>query len=162
LAQGYSPIVAFDNVERAADVYGFRLPGGPRTAVVLGNERRGIGRDILSIAHHNVQIPMFARGPRTIKCLNVAAASAIALNYRGRGGGAKLKVSSHPDKRRPELMMVGGHSHVELGSSIRSAGAFGWQRVILEDRMRAWFGAHRSVQAEGRAAARRHRNPIHL
>src|SRR5207249_2924827 len=44
----------------------------------------------------------------------------------------------------------------------RSAGAFGWERVLLEDRMGVWFGAGRSVKAEGRAAARRHRNPIHL
>lgn len=164
LSQDFSPIVAFDNIEGAQDVYGFQLPAAVRPAVVMGNERQGIARDIQALASHRVQIPMFAQGSRTINCLNVASASAVALYYMAyRGGGSgKLQVSSHPNKRRPELMLVGGHSHIELGSSIRSAGAFGWERVLLEDRMQVWFRAHRSVMAEGRSAARRHRNPIRL
>jgi hypothetical protein len=105
---------------------------------------------------------MFARGVGTINCLNVAAASAVALYYLSRGGGAGMQTSAHPGKRRPELMLIGGQSHVELGSTIRSAGAFGWERLLLQDPLSVWFGAHRSLVTEGRAAARRHRNPIHL
>lgn len=161
LARDYSPLVAFDNVPGAADVYGFRLAPGPASAVVVGNERRGIGRDVMSIAHHKVQIPMFARAGG-VNCLNVAAASAVALYYLSRGGGARLQANRQPGKRRPELMLVGGSSHVELGSSIRSAGAFGWERVLLDDAHGVWFNASRSVKAEGRAAARRHKNAIHL
>lgn len=41
-------------------------------------------------------------------------------------------------------------------------GAFGWQRVLLDDRHDRWFGHERAVVAEGRAAARRRRNPIHI
>jgi len=162
LAQDYSPVVAFDNVEGAAVLYGFQMPRSPKPAVVVGNERHGIARDILSIADHKVQLPMFARGASTINCLNVAAASAVALYYLSRGGGARLRTSPRPAGRRPELMLLGGQSHVELGSTIGSAGALGWERLFLEDRSAVWFGALRSVIAEGRAAARRHRNPIHL
>lgn len=163
LTREYSPIVAFDNLPGAADVYGFRLPrpSGFVPAVVMGNERHGISHDIQSIAHHRVQIPMFAR-PGSVNCLNVAAASAVALYYLSRGGGTGLRTTQHPGKRRPELMLVGGASHVELGSSIRSACAFGWERVLVDDSYGVWFGAGRSISAEGRAAARRHRNPIRL
>lgn len=163
LARDYSPIIAFDNVPGAADVYGFSLskPSGSMPAVVMGNERHGIGRDIQSIAQHKVQIPMFAR-PGSVNCLNVAAASAVALYYLSRGDGPRLQTTQHPGKRRPELMLVGGTSHVELGSSIRSAGAFGWERMLLDDPFGVWFDANRSTKAEGRAAARRHRNPIRL
>lgn len=162
LSRGYSPIVACDNLEGAADVYSFRLPAGPQPAVVMGNERRGIGQDIQSLAASRVQIPMFARGGGKVNCLNVAAASAVALYYLQRGGGSKLQVRAHPSRRRPELMLVAGRSHVEVGSTIRSAGAFGWERILLEDRVGVWFGANRGVKAEGRSAARRHRNPIRL
>ncbi|MGH3489441.1 MAG: hypothetical protein ACRDP8_16245 [Actinopolymorphaceae bacterium] len=71
-------------------------------------------------------------------------------------------MSSQPRKRRPELFIVGGADHVELGSAIRSAGAFGWERAILDDRAGAWFGSPRAVRTEGRAAARSYRNPIKL
>jgi tRNA G18 (ribose-2'-O)-methylase SpoU len=161
LAKDYSPLVAFDNVPGAADMYGFRLSPGPAPAVVVGNERRGIGRDVLAIARHKVQIPMFARAGG-VNCLNVAAASAVALYYLSRDGGARLPASRRPAGRRPALMLVGGTSHVELGSAIRSAGAFGWDRLLLDDSHGVWFQASRSVKAEGRAAARRHRNPIRL
>src|SRR5438874_8923853 len=39
LARDYSPVVAFDNLDGAANVYGFHVPGRPRPAVVMGNER---------------------------------------------------------------------------------------------------------------------------
>lgn len=163
LIREYSPIVAFDNLPGASDVYGFRLPpsSGFVPAVVMGNERHGIAHDIQAIAHRKVQIPMFAR-PGSVNCLNVAAASAVALYYLSRGGGHGLQTAQHPGRRRPELMLVGGASHVELGSTIRSAGALGWERVLLDDSYGVWFGAGRSISAEGRAAARRHRNPIRL
>ncbi len=159
LTDKYAPIIAFDNLEGAVDVYGFRLTGGWQPAVVVGNERRGIGKDIEAIADYSVQIPMFSH---TLNCLNVAAAAAVALYYISRGGGAKLLVSAHPSKRRPELMMIGAGDHVELGSSIRSAGAFGWERVLVDDRAGVWFGSNRGMKAEGRAAARRQRNSIRL
>jgi hypothetical protein len=159
LARDYAPIVAFDNLDEAESVYGFQLSRGPQPAVVVGNERRGLAKDIPLIAHHAVQIPMFSR---RLNSLNVAAASAVALYYLSRGGGGKLQIRSQPNKRRPEILLMGAAHHVELGSSIRSAGAFGWGRLFVEDRQGVWFGCDRATIAEGRAAARRARNPIHV
>ncbi len=155
----YSPIVAFDNIDGADSVYGFRLGRGTAPAVVLGNERRGLAEDIRPIAHHVVQIPMVSR---RLNCLNVAAAGAVALYYLSRGGGGKLQFRSQPNKRRPELLLMGAADHVELGSAIRSAGAFGWGRTFIEDRREVWFGRDRRTISEGRAAARQLRNPIRV
>lgn len=159
LVHTYAPIIAFDNLNGASAVYGFRMARGGRPAVVVGNERHGLARDMQIVAHHAVQIPLLSRN---LNCLNVAAAAAVALYYLSRGGGGQLQSSIHPHKRRPELMMIGTGSHVELGSAIRSAGAFGWERLFVEDRAGVWFGCNRIVRSEGRAAARRGRNPIHV
>lgn len=159
LVRDYSPIVAVENIDGAGSVYGFRLGGGKTPAVVLGNERRGLADDILSVAHHAVQIPMVSR---RLNCLNVAAAAGVALYYLSRGGGGKLRVYGQAHKRRPELLLMGAADHVELGSTIRSAGAFGWDRIFIEDRRDIWFGGSRRMISEGRAAARHQRNPIRV
>lgn len=127
--------------------------------LVAGNERRGVAPDVVSAADAVVQIPMASHRLNT---LNVAAASAVALYYLSHGGGGGLRRGTNPQKRRPELLVVGGPDHVELGSTIRSAGAFGWDHAILEDRAGSWFGSARPVRTEGRAAARSYRNPIRL
>lgn len=155
----HAPLIALDNVPGAQPVYGFRTPRGPRPALLAGNERQGIARDALKLASHRVLIPMAGHRLNTI---NVAAASAVALYYLTRGGGGSLQVTPQPQKRRPELLLLGAADHVEVGSAIRSAGAFGWERVLVEDRAGVWFGAPRHVMAEGRGAARSHRNPIRL
>lgn len=126
--------------------------------MIVGNERRGIAHDMQTIANHAVQVPLVSR---TLNSLNVAAASAVALWYLTHRS-APAHVGAHPHKRRPELLLIGGGDHYELGSTIRSAGAFGWQRMLVEDRGGIWFGADRVTQSEGRAAARRGRNPIRL
>ena len=159
LVRDFSPIVAVDNVDGADSVYGFRLAGGTAPAVVVGNERRGLAEDLLTVAHHAVQIPMVSR---KLNCLNVAAASAVALYYMSRGGGGKLQLRSQPNKRRPELLLMGAADHVEMGSSIRSGGAFGWVRIFVDDRRGVWFGRDRRIISEGRAAARQQRNPIRV
>lgn len=155
----YSPVIALDNVDGAHDVYGFHPPAGPQPAVVAGNERRGITHRVQQLADCAVQIPVASRN---LNCLNVAAASAVALYYLTRGGGGKLQERQDPGRRRPELMMLSPEDHIELGSSIRSAGAFGWDRMFVEDRAGIWFGCDRRARSEGRAAARRARNPIRV
>jgi len=159
IAERFTPLTALDNLPGAASVYGFRPAPGPRPALIVGNERRGIALDLQAIATRRVEIPMPSR---RLTCLNVAAAAAVALYYQGRGGGAPLQASSHPEARRPELLLLGATDHAELGSAIRSAGAFGWERLALDDRHRVWFGVDRAARAEGRAAARRARNPIRV
>jgi len=159
LAAAHAPLVACDNTDGAVDVYGFRLPGGPRPALIVGNERRGVSKEVTRLARCAVEIPMVSRRVTT---LNVAAAAAVALYYVGRGAGGRTAVHRAPERRRPELLLIGGQDHVELGSTIRSAGAFGWRSLFLEDRGEVWFGSDRGPRTEGRAAARRAKNPIRL
>jgi hypothetical protein len=99
---------------------------------------------------------------RRINCLNVAAASAVALYYLCQAPVRPIAARTNTDARRPELLLVGAGSHIELGSAIRSACAFGWERAFIDDREQAWFGVDRIARSEGRAAARRARNDIRL
>jgi hypothetical protein len=159
LAARYSPMVALDNMDGAAGIHDFRLPKGARPALIAGNERLGLSPAVRAQADAAVQIPMVSR---RLNCLNVAAASAVALYYLTRGREHNLLTRARPEQHRPELLLLGAAQHVELGSAIRSGGAFGWGRILVEDRHRVWFGCDRATHSEGRAAARRQRNPIHL
>jgi hypothetical protein len=159
LRRAYDPVVAFDNLPSASSVYGYRLAAGPRAALVVGNERRGLAHDVTRIATHRVQIPLVSQ---RLSSLNVAAAAAVGLYILSRGGGAAMQTRAQPQKRRPELLLKGVADHWELGSAVRSAGAFGWQRLLLEDTAGVWFGVPRGIRAEGRAAARRQKNPIRV
>ncbi len=159
LRSKYGLILAFDNFPTAEDVYGCQVPTNSCSAVVVGNERLGIGRDVQSMADRKVRLPMHSS---TLNCLNVAAAAGVALYYLSRGGGAGMQRRNHPGKRRPEILSAGPQDHIELGSTIRSAAALGWARVLVDDRFRTWFGCDRVTRSEGRGAARRGRNPIQV
>jgi tRNA(Leu) C34 or U34 (ribose-2'-O)-methylase TrmL len=159
IVQTYSPVVALENLDNAADIYGFKLPAGTRAALIAGNEKFGIAHEVQQISTHFVQIPMPGT---TLNTLNVAAATGVALYYLSADFGGKLQITSHPEKRRPEILFMAAGDHIELGSAIRSAGAFGWNRLFLEDREKIWFGCDRVTRSEGRGAARRGRNSIHL
>jgi hypothetical protein len=149
--------IAFDNLPGARDVYGFRP--GRDFAVMVGNERRGLSAACRAAATDAVQIPMLSR---RINCLNVAAASAVALHYLCGPPLPDVRARSHPGSRRPELLLMGAGDHIELGSAIRSAAAFGWAHAFIDDREQAWFGVDRVQRSEGRAAARRGRNDIRV
>jgi hypothetical protein len=156
----FPSLIAVDNLPGAAEVYSARLPADQSSVVVVGNERRGIGRDLRALASQAVQIPM-ASGP--LNCLNVAAAAAVALFYlTGAAGHGRLVVRAHPERRRPELLLAAPTDHVEAGSALRSAACFGWRRVLFLDDQHVWFGVDRHTTAEGRAAARRARNRIQV
>jgi hypothetical protein len=148
------PIVAVENSADAASVFGASLKTS-QSSVVVGGERLGIRADVLRAARETLQIPMSGRGVNT---LNVAAAAAVALYYLLAARGLTAAVARRPEERRPALLLVSPTDHVEAGSAIRSAAAFGWRTVGLEDSNRVWFGGGREVIAEGRAAARSHRN----
>ncbi len=147
--------VAFDNLPGAADVYGYQA--GRDFAVMVGNERRGLSYECANLATDKVQVPMFSR---RVNCLNVAAASAVALYYLCGTRVGPMAVRREPNSRRPEVLLLGPGDHVELGSAIRSCAAFGWGRVFIEDRKPVWFGCERAIRSEGRAAARRGKNEI--
>ena len=153
----HSRLIAFDNLPGARDVYGF--PAGRDFAVLMGNERRGLSHEFTSLATDRVQVPMLSR---RINCLNVAAASAVALYYLCAPPVGPMAVRKDPRSRRPELLLLGAGDHYELGSTIRSAAGLGWERAFLEDRNQVWFGCDRATRSEGRAAARRGKNEILL
>jgi hypothetical protein len=148
-------VVAFDNLPGAADVYGYQA--GRDFAVLVGNERRGLTYECAKLATDKVQVPMLSR---RVNCLNVAAASAVALYYLSGTRVGPMNVRGEPNSRRPEVLLLGPGDHVELGSAIRSTAGFGWSRVFVEDRQQVWFGCERAVRLEGRAAARRSKNEI--
>jgi tRNA G18 (ribose-2'-O)-methylase SpoU len=152
------PIVAVENAPGAVPVYAAALPTG-RPTIVVGGERHGIRGDVLRAAARCVEIPMANRRMNTI---NVAAAAAVALFYLTGGRRDAARKSAQPELRRPALLLLGPQDHVEAGSAIRSAAAFGWRTVGLDDRQCVWFGAPRSATTEGRAAARSHRNAIRV
>jgi hypothetical protein len=95
-----------------------------------------------------------------VTTLNVAAAAAVAAWYVIRGSGAQARVA-RPETRRPWLLIV-GDDNVEVGSSLRSAAAFGFRDVLLDDRGAGWFEGPAEMRREARAAARRHKNPLRV
>jgi tRNA G18 (ribose-2'-O)-methylase SpoU len=153
----YSQVIACDNLPDARELYGFRA--APQFALLVGNERRGLTYSSRRVATEAVQIPMQSQ---RINCLNVAAAAAVALNYLTRIRVGPMARVADPASRRPEVLLAAATDHIELGSAIRSAAAFGWSRILIDDCCRVWFGVDRVVRSEGRAAARRARNDIRL
>jgi tRNA G18 (ribose-2'-O)-methylase SpoU len=149
-------LIAVENAAAARSVYGRRALRGTATLAV-GNERRGLSRAILMAADETVLIPTLSRAVTT---LNVAAAAAVAGWYVTRGSGPQA-VRPHPEKRRPSVLLA-GEDHIEVGSSLRSAAAFGFREVFLEDRGEGWFGGEHHRKREARAAARRHKNPLRV
>ncbi len=157
LLPAYARRIALETLPKAKDVYSYRA--GPRFALMVGNERRGLTRSFLDAATDAVAIPMHSA---RLSSLNVAAAAAVGLYYMMRAPAAPLRAHGNPQSRRPALLLSGVREHYELGSAIRSAAAFGWQQTYVEDTEGVWFGVDRSRHAEGRAAARRARNRIRL
>ena len=149
-------LIAIENSTGAAEIYG-RSPLRERATIAVGNERRGLPRRTLASADETLEIPTQSR---TVTTLNVAAAAAVAGWYVLRGSGRQAQVS-RPELRRPFFLLVGRH-HVEVGSSLRSAAAFGFHDVLLDDRGAGWFEGSAAERREARAAARRHKNPLHV
>ncbi|MDW5323638.1 TrmH family RNA methyltransferase [Plantactinospora sp. KLBMP9567] len=153
-----TPIVAVENAPGATSVFGTAPPAG-RPSIVVGNERLGVRPDVLRSAARCVQIPMAGRGVNT---LNVASAAAVALHYLVAASGRRTVRGARPESRRPAVLLLGPGDHVEAGSTLRSAAAFGWQTVGLDDRAKVWWGTPRPVRTEARAAARSSRNPLRV
>ena len=92
--------------------------------------------------------------------VNVAVAAAIMLYALDRDLGRKRLRPSSLSRRDVDVLVVGPHDPSELGSLLRSAWAFGWQRVFLDDRHGVWFTTDRPTLLASRAAARREVNPL--
>jgi len=149
-------LIAVENTATAGSIYG-RRPVRTAVTLAVGNERRGISRAVLAAAAETVMIPTVSR---TVNTLNVAAAAAVAGWYVSGGSGAQQRLA-HPERRQPSVL-ISGDDHVEVGSSLRSAAAFGYREVFLEDRGAGWFDGEHHQRREARAAARRHKNPLRV
>src|SRR5262249_52601714 len=139
LSETCRPIVACDTLPDAVELFGCRLAPGTRPALVVGNERLGLTRAVQMLAHQRICIPMAAGG---IDSLNVAAAAAVALYYL-RCGAGPMQLRANPAAHRPDLLLLAPSDHAGLGCAIRSAAAFGWGRLLIEDRAGVWFGTDR-------------------
>ena len=153
---GGGRLIAVENTPRASDVYGRPALRGTAT-LALGHERRGLPRATLAAAEETVVIPTASR---TVTTLNVAAAAVVAGWYVLHGSGPQAR-AAHPGRRWPTVLLS-GDDHVEVGSSLRSAAAFGLREVLLDDREAGWFDGPHARRREARAAARWHKNPLHV
>jgi SpoU rRNA Methylase family len=154
LARSGVPIIAVENANGAEDLFKYRRPDGP-FALVVGNERKGVSRELLRLADRVVQIPMRSV---QLNCLNVAAAAAVALYRLARPAGRIVTRG----RGRPTIVLAGVDDAIELGSAIRTAACLGWRDVMVDDRHGVWFDADRVTRSLGRGAARRARNSIRV
>lgn len=161
LSRRFDWLVAAENHPQAQSVYEYRPPLEGKGALLVGNEAKGLRRRTRKQAHALVEIPLPSKN---INCLNVAAAAAILLYYLSLSEPLPFKKQtlSSIQKHRPDILLVGGRDPRELGSAIRSACAFGWAQVFLQDRGNAWYECDRVIRSEGRGTARRGRNPIRV
>jgi hypothetical protein len=158
---GLATLIAAENLPDAASVYRYRPPTLAPCALVVGNEAKGLRRRTRKQADAVVEVPLLSA---TVNCLNVAAAAAAMLYYLGQPAPLRHETQTLASiqKRRPSVLLAGGCDPLELGSTLRSACAFGWERVFLADRGGVWYECDRIVKSQGRGAARRSRNPIRV
>jgi len=156
LLNRYDCVLACENVRKSRNIYEFPAPRG-HTALLVGNELRGIPGELLKQVTQVVSIPMFGNGMTSV---NVAVAAAIALYVLERDFARKGIRSSGLSQRGVDVWLKAPADPSELGSLPRSVWAFGWRKVYLCDHKRVWFTSNREVVLAGRAAARREVNPL--
>jgi len=153
----FQTILACETGVKARNVFAYPAPRG-KTALVVGNERVGIPRLVLKQCSATVTIPMQSK---RLSSVNVAASSAIALYVLERDLARRTGISDrHAGRRSLDLLMDAPGNPSECGSLLRSASAFGWKKVFLQDRMGSWFSDDREMVTQSRAAARRENNLI--
>jgi tRNA G18 (ribose-2'-O)-methylase SpoU len=156
--ESYERVLAIENHPTARSIYDYRPPHAGRSAMVVGNERRGLDRKIGRITDVMLEIPM---RPRPGISLNVASAAAAALYQLLFAAAPKRHKRTH-GVDRPALIFWEPRDAADLGSSLRTAYALGWDRASVVDRHSVWFGADRPTLSQGRGAARRHKTPIRV
>ena len=67
-------LIALDTVSNSKNINNFKFP--KKIALVIGNEKYGISKEILSIISESVYIPMIGK----VKSMNVTHALAVALH----------------------------------------------------------------------------------
>jgi hypothetical protein len=84
----------------------------------------------------------------------------VVLYAFSRDLGRRKKPTCRLRRRDIDVLIDAPPDPHELGSLLRSAWAFGWRRIFVADKHRVWFSEEQKVILEGRAAARRAKNPI--
>ena len=156
ILEGFRHIVACEIVRDSVNIFDFPAPR-ERTAVLVGNEINGIPRSVLKRADKVVSIPMIGSGMSSV---NVAVSAAIILYVLSKDLGRTKRVQSGLARRDVDILINAPNDPHEVGSLLRSAWSFGWRRAFLSDPNGVWFTKDKSTVLDGRAAARRHKNPI--
>lgn len=149
-------VLACETTRRAKNVFDF-VPHARKTAPIVGNEIKGLEKATLRSADQVVSIPMPGIG---MESLNVGVAAAVALWALTRSKGSHESRTARGKGGLPDVLFVAPDDPSEIGSVFRSAWAFGWKRAFLDDPHEVWFGRDRSIATQGRAAARRFKNPL--
>jgi tRNA G18 (ribose-2'-O)-methylase SpoU len=152
----FDHVLACEVTQQSRPIYDYPAPRG-HLGVIVGNELRGIPGKVLKKVDQVVSIPMSGRGMSSV---NVAVAAAIILYTLERDLGRRRIRTSPLLQGDVDLLLLGPPDPSELGSLLRSAWAFGWQRVFLADRNGVWFTKDRPTVLAGRAAARSEVNRI--
>jgi tRNA C32,U32 (ribose-2'-O)-methylase TrmJ len=146
----FDRLLACETAAKSRSVYDYPVPRG-HVGLIVGNERNGIPPKLLKKVHDVVSIPMLGRG---LSSVNVAVAAAIVLYVVERDFGRKRFRPVALSHRDVDVLAFAPADPSELGSFLRSAWAFGWQRLFLADPGGAWFTDDRPTILAGRAAAR--------
>jgi hypothetical protein len=154
--EGCRHVIACETTRRSVSIYDFPAPR-ESTAVIVGNEEKGIPQHVLNRAERVVSIPMV---PSSLSSVNVAAAAAITLYVLTKDVGRKPRPKSRLQQGDVDVLIEAADDPHELGSLLRSVYAFGWRRVYVADPHRVWFAEDPKVILESRAAARRAKNPL--
>jgi tRNA G18 (ribose-2'-O)-methylase SpoU len=149
-----SQVLVCELTRNSVSVYDLPAPR-QRTAIIMGNEERGVPRSMMKRADHIISVPMACRG---LSSLNVAVAAAVILYSLTHDLGRRRKVRSSLNAQSVDIFIAGPSDPHELGSLLRSVYAFGWRRVFLSDPHNVWFSSDPAIILQGRAAARRARN----
>jgi tRNA G18 (ribose-2'-O)-methylase SpoU len=152
----YDCVLACEATEQSRSVYECPVPRG-HLGLIVGNERTGVPHDILKKVSQVVSIPMLGQGMSSV---NVAVAAAIVLYVLERDLARKRFRTSTLSHRDVDVLVLGPPDPSELGSLLRSAWAFGWQRLFLSDPHGVWFTKDRQTVLAGRAASRGEVNRI--
>jgi len=97
---------------------------------------------------------------KQLSSVNVAASSAVGLYVLERDLARKGFATRSTGHSSIDLLIGAPDDPAETGSLLRSAAAFGWKRVYLQDPAGSWFTESRESVSVSRAAARREINPI--
>ncbi len=153
----HTRILACVRLPGAAPLYGFRP--GRKFALVVGQAAHKLSRLVRPPATQALYVPTDPHGTLP---LSMAATAAVALHYLCGPEVEPIASRANTSELRPELLLMGGRDPFELGGAIRSAVAFGWRRIFVEDTERVWFGRGHARRSKGRQAVRRSGHEVRL